>query len=45
MITTTFKYEKAIVHIHDPAETPEQKAKQRERIEKACIRFWKEVNR
>lgn len=40
MTTTTYKIGQNIVHIHDPADTPEAKAKQMERIEKACIRFW-----
>ncbi len=41
MITTTYNFGPHIVHIHDPADTPEAKAKQRARIEAACIRFWK----
>ena len=45
MITTTYQFEKGIVRIHDPADTPEKKAKQRERIEKACIRFMQAVER
>lgn len=47
MTTTTYKIGPNTVHIHDPADTPEAKAKQRERIEKACIRFWqaKEANK
>ncbi len=34
-----------IVRIHDPAETPEAKARQRERIEKAVVAFWKGIER
>ena len=41
MTTTTYNFGQYIVHIHDPADTPEAKAKQMARIEKACVRFWK----
>ena len=40
MTTTTYKFGNHTVHIHNPAETPESKAKQRERLEAACVRFW-----
>lgn len=45
MITTTYQFENGIVRIHDPADTPEKKAKQMERIKKACIRFMQAVER
>lgn len=45
MTTTTYKFGKHTVHIHDPAETPEAKAKRQERLEKACVRFWQSVER
>ena len=45
MIITTYQFEKGVVRIHDPADTPEKKAKQHERIEKACIRFMQAVER
>ena len=45
MKVTTYQFAKGIVRIHDPAETPEAKAKQHERIEKACIRFMQAVER
>lgn len=43
MIITTYSFGKHTVRVHDPAETPEQKERQRQRIEKACIRFCEEV--
>ena len=45
MITTTYKFGIHTVTVHDPADTPEAKARQRERIKKACIRYCEEVNR
>lgn len=45
MKTTTYNFGNCIVNIHDPADTPEKKAKQRERIEKACVRFWEAMER
>ena len=45
MTTTTLKIGQHTVHIHDPADTPEAKAKRQERLEKACVRFWKEKER
>ena len=49
MTTTTYKFGEHTVHIHDPADTPEAKARQQKRLEQACIRFWtakdKEVSR
>ena len=33
------------VRIHDPAATPEAKAKRQERIERACVRFWESKER
>ena len=45
MITTTYKFGQHVVRIHDPADTPEKKEKQRQRIEKACIRFCEELSR
>lgn len=45
MITTTYKFGQHIVRIHDPADTPEKKAKQRQRIEKACIRFCEDLSK
>lgn len=41
MTTTTLKISQHTVHIHDPADTPEAKAKRQERLEKACARFWR----
>lgn len=43
MITTTYKIGQHTVRIHDPAETPEAKAKRQARIEKACVRFMRRV--
>ena len=43
MITTTYHFGKHVVRVHDPADTPEKKARQRQRIEKACVRFCEEV--
>ena len=43
MITTTYQIGQHTVRIHDPADTPEKKAKQQERIEKACIRFCENI--
>ena len=44
-MVTTIKVGQHTVRIHDPAETPEAKAKQRERLEKACIKFWQAKER
>lgn len=43
MITTTYEIGKNKVIIHDPAETPEAKAKRQQRILKACERFMGRV--
>lgn len=43
MKTTTYQFDGYTVRIHDPAETPEQKAKQHERLVKACVKFWEDV--
>ena len=43
MITTTYEIGKNKVIIHDPAETPEAKAKRQERLLKACERFMGRV--
>lgn len=40
MTTTTYKCGQHTVHIHDPADTPEAKARQQKRLEQACVRFW-----
>lgn len=45
MITTTYKFGQHTVRIHDPADTPEKKAKQQERFKKACIRFCEELSK
>ncbi len=45
MKTTEMKIGQHTVYIHDPADTPEAKAAQMQRIEKACIRFWKAIER
>lgn len=45
MTTTTLTYGRHTVHIHDPADTPEAKARRQERLEQACIRFWKAKER
>lgn len=45
MITTTYQFGQHIVRVHDPADTPEAKARQHERIKKACIRYCEELNR
>ena len=45
MTTTTYKFGRHTVRVHDPADTPEKKERQRQRIEKACIRFCEEMNR
>jgi hypothetical protein len=45
MITTTFEIGIHTVTVHDPADTPEKKAKQMERIQQACIRFMTAVER
>ena len=42
MTTTTYNIGQNIVRIHDPAETPEAKAKRQKRLEQACVRFWTE---
>lgn len=42
MTTTTYNIGPHIVRIHDPAETPEAKARRQKRLEQACVRFWKE---
>lgn len=43
MTTTTYKIGQHTVRIHDPAETPEAKAKRQARLEKACVRFMRHV--
>lgn len=43
MITTTYEIGKNKVIIHDPAETPEAKAKRQQRLLKACERFMGRV--
>lgn len=43
MITTTYEIGKNTVIIHDPAETPEAKAKRQQRLLKACERFMGRV--
>ena len=40
MTTTTYNFGPHTVIIHDPADTPEAKARRQERLEKACVRFW-----
>lgn len=45
MTTTTYKFGNHTVHIHDPAKTPEAKAKRQERLEAACVRFWQAKER
>lgn len=40
MTTTTYKFGRHTVHIHDPSDTQEAKAIQQKRLEQACIRFW-----
>ena len=45
MTTTTYKFGKHIVRIHDPADTPEAKAEQQKRLEAACVRFWQAQER
>ena len=45
MTTTTYKFGNHTVNIHDPAKTPEAKAKRQERLEAACIRFWQAKER
>ena len=44
-MVTTYQFGKHTVTVHNPAETPEAKEKQRQRIEKACIRYCEELNR
>lgn len=41
MITTTLNIGGHTVRIHDPADTPEAKAAQRKRMERAVEQFWK----
>ena len=43
MITSTYEIGKNKVIIHDPAETPEAKAKRQQRLLKACERFMNRV--
>ena len=43
MITTTYEIGKNRVIIHDPAETPEAKAKRQQRLKEACERFMGRV--
>lgn len=45
MTTTTYKFGRHTVRVHDPADTPEKKAKQMQRIEKACIRYCEELSK
>ena len=45
MTTTIYKFGNHTVHIHDPAKTPEAKAKRQERLEAACVRFWQAKER
>ena len=45
MTTTEYKIGQHIVRIHDPADTPEAKAAQQKRIEAACVRFWKAIEK
>lgn len=40
MTTTTYNFGPHTVRIHDPADTPEAKAKRQKRLESACVRFW-----
>ena len=42
MTTTTYNFGPHTVRIHDPADTPEAKARRQKRLEQACVRFWKE---
>ena len=44
-MVTTLKIGQHTVIIHDPAETPEAKARRQERLEKACVRFWQAKER
>lgn len=45
MTTTTYKFGQHVVHIHDPAETPEAKAKRQERLATSCVKFWQAKER
>ena len=42
MTTTTYNFGQHIVRIHDPADTPEARARRQQRLEKACVKFWQE---
>ena len=41
MTTTTLQIGPNTVHIHDPADTPEARAKRQERLERAVVKFWR----
>ena len=45
MTITTLQIGQHIVRIHDPAETPEAKAKRQARLETACVKFWQAKER
>ena len=45
MTVTTYKIGQHTVNIHNPADTPEAKAKQQKRLEAACVRFWQAKER
>ena len=45
MKTTTYIINGHTVNIHDPAETEEQKQAQRERMERAAVRFWQAMEK
>lgn len=45
MTTTTLHIGQHTVHIHDPADTPEARAKRQERLERAVVTFWRAKER
>lgn len=45
MITKTYKFGIHTVTVHDPADTPEKKEQQMQRIKKACVRYCEELQR
>lgn len=45
MTTTTYQIGQHTVIIHDPADTPEAKARRQAHLEKACIRFWEAIEK
>lgn len=42
---TTYKHGACTIYIHDPCKTDEDREQRRERLERACVRFMKEIEK